>query len=150
MPVYRTSFAIKATPSQVWRTLTAFDRYPEWNPQIVSISGPLDRGAGIRLTLTLPGRPALNVAATIEELEPRVRLTWRGHVLAPWFFEGYRRFDIEPLDDGGITFTHTEDIHGLLGPIYSWLMGPPQRRSHEALNEALRTRAETSDSVPAG
>lgn len=142
MPVYTTSFEINASPEQVWKTVTSFDRYPEWNPQIPAISGPLEVGATIRLRLTLPGRPALDVSATVEQLEPNALLTWRGHVLAPWFFEGYRRFEIRSLGEEGVMFTHVEDIHGVLGPVFSLLMGAPQRRSHEALNEALRARAE--------
>jgi hypothetical protein len=142
MPVYRTNFEISASAQQVWETVTSFDRYSEWNPQISSIYGPLEVGATIKLRLTLPGRPALDVSATIEEVDPKERLTWRGHVLAPWFFEGYRRFEIRPLEEGGVMFTHVEDIHGILGPVFSLLMGTPQRRSHEALNQALRERVE--------
>ena len=142
MPVYDTSFEIDASPEQVWETLTSFDRYPEWNPQIPVIHGRLEVGETIRLRLTLPGRPALVVSAKVEQLDPNVLLTWRGHVLAPWFFEGYRRFEIRPLGESGVMFTHVEDIHGILGPVFSLLMGSPQQRSHEALNQALRARAE--------
>lgn len=142
MPTYRTTFEINASPQQVWETLTSFDLYPEWNPQISSISGPLEVGATVRLRLTLPGRPALYVSARLEQLARNTCLVWRGHVLAPWFFEGYRRFEIEPLGDQGVMFTHLEDIHGVLGPVFWLLMGTPQRRSHEALNQALRERAE--------
>jgi hypothetical protein len=142
MPVYKTNFEINASPQRVWETLTSFDRYPEWNPQIPAIRGQLEVGETIRLRLTLPGRPALEVSAKVEQLDPNALLTWRGHVLAPWFFEGYRRFEIRSLGERGVMFTHVEDIHGILGPVFSLLMGPPQRRSHEALNQALRARAE--------
>jgi hypothetical protein len=147
MPVYKTSFEINASPRDVWDAVTSFDRYPEWNPQIPEISGPLEVGATLRLRLTLPGRPALDVSARVERVEPSVLLTWRGHVVAPWFFEGYRRFEIQPLEERRVMFTHVEDIHGLLGPVFSLLMGTPQRRSHEALNRALQTRAEARDGV---
>jgi hypothetical protein len=82
------------------------------------------------------------VSARVEQIDPGERLTWRGHVLAPWFFEGYRRFEIQPLEERRVMFTHVEDIHGLLGPVFSLLMGRPQHESHQALNEALRKRAE--------
>ena len=142
MPVYQTSFEINASPQQVWETVTSFDQYPEWNPQIPVIGGPLKVGESIRLRLALPGRPALDVSARVEQLDPNALLTWRGHVVAPWFFEGYRRFEIRPLGERRVMFTHVEDIHGMLGPVFSLLMGRPQQRSHEALNQALRARAE--------
>ena len=39
----------------------------------------------------------MTLTATIEVARPDALLTWRGHVLASWFFEGYRRFEIEPV-----------------------------------------------------
>ena len=142
MPVYETRFAINASPQQVWNAVVSFDRYPEWNPQIRAIRGSCEVGAAIKLTLCLPDRPVLDVSARIEQVEPFVRLTWRGHVIAPWFFEGYRRFEIEAVGEGRVMFTHVEDVHGVVGPIFSLLMGTAQRRSHKALNGALKTRAE--------
>ena len=97
MPVYRTTFAVDAPAARIWEALTALDRYPEWNPQIPRIRGSLRPGERIDLQLELPGRPPMNLTATIEEARPGALLTWRGHVLAGWLFEGYRRFEIEPV-----------------------------------------------------
>ena len=84
MPVYRTTFAVDAPAARVWEALTALDRYPEWNPQIPRIRGSLRPGQRIDLQLALPGRPSMNLTATIEEVRPGALLTWRGHLLAPW------------------------------------------------------------------
>ena len=51
----------------------------------------------------------MNLTATIEEARPDALLTWRGHVLAPWLFEGYRRFEIEPVARTQVRVTHVED-----------------------------------------
>ena len=144
MPVYETTFEINATPERVWQVLVALDRYAEWNPQIPLASGNLEEGARIHLRLALPGRPAMNLVATIERAQRDALLTWRGHVVAPWFFEGYRKFAIQPSDDRRARVTHVEDIHGLLAPLFAIVMGGPVVRSHHALNQALRTRAESS------
>ena len=81
MPVYRTTFAVDAPAARVWEALTALDRYPEWNPQIPRIRGSLRPGKRmILLQLALPGRPTMNLTATIEEARPGALLTWRGHV----------------------------------------------------------------------
>ncbi len=144
MPKYQTSFDIPATANRVWQVLTALDRYPEWNPQISTISGTIAPGAKVDLRLTMPDRPAMNVSARIERAEPDRLLTWRGHVLAPWFFQGFRRFEIEPIDAGRVRFTHVEDITGLFAPVFALVMGGAAGRSHQALNEALRARSESS------
>ena len=147
MPVYQTTFEINAGANRVWEVLTTLDHYAEWNPQIPRASGTLQEGATISLRLALPGRPAMNLSATIEDARPNELLTWRGHVVAPWFFEGHRRFAIEPVTSGRVRVTHVEDIHGLLAPVFSLMMGGPVEKSHRALNEALRVRAESSASA---
>jgi hypothetical protein len=86
----------------------------------------------------------MNLSATIEDARPDELLTWRGHVVAPWLFEGHRRFAIEPITSGRVRVTHVEDIHGFLAPVFSLMMGGPVEKSHRALNEALRVRAESS------
>src|SRR5688572_9336089 len=97
MPTYQSSFEIKASAKRVWQILTTLDRYPEWNPQIPKATGTIQEGATVRLRLVLSGKPPMNVSATIEQARPDTLLTWRGHVLAPWFFSGFRKFEIEAL-----------------------------------------------------
>jgi hypothetical protein len=93
---------------RVWQVLTGLERYAEWNPQIPSASGRLEVGGRIRLRLALPARPALDLSATIEEVLPERLLTWRGHVVKPWLFEGYRKFAIQPIDSTRTSVTHVE------------------------------------------
>ena len=142
MPTYETSFEIDAPASRVWRVLTDLDRYPEWNPQITRATGTIAEGGRLALQLTFPGRPVMDVTAVIEQARPETLLTWRGHLVAPWLFEGYRKFEIEALGPGRASVTHLEDIHGLLGPVFALFMGGPVEQSHRRLNEALRARAE--------
>jgi hypothetical protein len=144
MPVYRTTFAIDASAARVWEALTALDRYPEWNPQITRIRGSLQPGDRINLQLALPGGPPMDLVATIEEARPGALLTWRGHVLTRWLFEGYRRFEIESVAPERARVTHLEDIHGVLAPLFGRALGSRVQASHDALNAALKTRAEAS------
>ena len=119
MSVYQTTFEINAPARRVWQVLTGLERYAEWNPQIPSASGRLEVGGQIRLRLALPARPTLDLSATIEEVQPERLLTWRGHVVKPWLFEGYRKFAIQPIDSTRTSVTHVEDIHGLLAIVLS-------------------------------
>jgi len=144
MSVYQTTFEVNAPARRVWQVLTGLERYAEWNPQIPSASGRLDVGGRIRLRLALPARPTLALSATIEEVLPERLLTWRGHVVRPWFFEGYRKFALQPIDGGRTSVTHVEDIHGLLAPLFSVLMGAAVAKSQQMLNAALRARAEST------
>lgn len=142
MAVYQTTFEINAPAARVCHVLTDLSSYPEWNPQIPRVGGRIEAGATLSLRLALPGRPALDVSAVIERAQPDQLLTWRGHVVAPWFFEGYRKFAIQSIESGRVTVTHVEDIHGLLAPMFTIVMGSAASTSHRALNDALRLRAE--------
>ncbi len=142
MPIYQTTFDVNASAEDVWQVLTTLERYGEWNPQIPRASGAIQEQGKIVLCLALPGRPALNLLATIEDVRPGQLLTWRGHVGAPWLFEGHRRFEIHAAEGHGVSVTHVEDIHGVLAPLFAVAMGGPIQRSHHALNHALRTRVE--------
>jgi hypothetical protein len=144
MPIYRTTFAVDAPAVRVWEALTALERYPEWNPQIPRASGSLQPGGRIDLQLALPGRPPIDLTAIVEEARPGALLTWRGHVLARWLFEGYRRFEIEAVEPGRARVTHVEDVHGLLAPLFAMLVGPRVQSSHDLLNAALKARAEAA------
>jgi hypothetical protein len=144
MPVYRTTFAVDAPAARVWEALTALDRYPEWNPQIPRIRGGLRPGERIDLQLALPGRPPMDLTATVEEARPGALLTWRGHLVARWLFEGYRRFEIEPVAPGRVRVTHVEDVHGALASLFGLALGRRVQASHDALNAALKARAEAS------
>jgi hypothetical protein len=142
MPRYETSFEVNAPADRVWKVLADLGQYAAWNPQIPLANGVLEAGSRVELRLALPGRPPLDLSATLEEVRPGSLLTWRGHVLAPWFFEGYRRFEISPAAEGRVRVTHLEAVQGLFAPLFSVLMGGPVRKSQAALNDALRRRAE--------
>ena len=98
--------------------------------------GVLRVGGRIRLRLALPERPTLDLSATIEEVLPERLLTWRGHVVRPWFFEGYHKFAIQPIDGGRTWVTHVEDIYGFLAPLFSVLIGAAVAKSQQMLNAA--------------
>ena len=129
MPIYQTSFEINAPATRVWEVLTDFGSYPQWNPQIPRASANIVEGARIHLRLALPGRPAMDLSGIIEQARPCELLTWRGHVGAPWFFEGYRKFEIQPIAAGRVRVTHVEDIHGLAAPVFAVVMGARWRRA---------------------
>jgi len=148
MAVYRTAFPIRASADTVWEVLTDFERYPEWNPSLPSISGKLEPGSTLSLTLAMPGRPSVQVKAKLSTVEPGRRLTWHGNVGADWLFAGTREFLIAEQPDGTVRFTHVEDVRGALFPLFRAVMGSAIQRHHDALNVALTERAEGYPASP--
>ena len=122
--------------------LVDFERYPEWNPSLPSIAGDVRVGSIVSMTLAMPGRPSPKVKAELTEVVPQQRLVWHGNVGADRLFAGDRQFIIEPGDGDGVKFTHVEEVHGLLSPVFRALMGSAIQRHHDGLNTALKRRAE--------
>ena len=143
MADYRTTFPIAASAQTVWGVLTDFDRYGEWNPSLPSIRGELRRGAEVTLTLGMPGRPSPKVKARLAQVEVCRRLTWDGNAGADWLFAGHREFVVDEQPDATVLFTHVEDVRGVLFPIFRAVMGSAIQRSHDAFNDALKTRCES-------
>jgi len=151
--VYRTTFPIGASAATVWKVLTDFERYSQWNPSLPSIRGELRPGATVALTLGMPGRPSPKVTAELGDVNVGRRLTWHGNAGADWLFAGDREFVIDEQPDATVLFTYVEDAHGALFPTFRAFMGRAIQRSHDAFNAALKARAEVSgrlDSVAVG
>ncbi len=142
MARHRTTFPIRASADAVWEVLTDFERYSEWNPSLPSISGELQPGSTVSLTLAMPGRPSVNVKAELGEVARGKRLTWHGNIGADWLFAGTREFLIDEHADGTVSLTHVEDISGALFPLFRAVMGGAIQRHHDDLNVALTKRAE--------
>jgi hypothetical protein len=142
MATHRTEFDIDASDEQVWAILVDFDHYADWNPSVPSISGDVREGSTVSLTLSLPGRPNLNVKAVLQEVTPNRLLTWRGHLGADRVFTGYREFAIHSLAENKVRVTHVEDLQGWIAPLFEKLMGRPVQQHHDAFNESLKNRAE--------
>lgn len=45
---------------------------------------------------------------------------------------------------GQVRVTHVEDVHGLLAPLFGLALGSRVQSSHDALNAALKARAEAA------
>jgi len=142
MPRYETTFTINATPEAVWKVLTDYNSYGKWNPQIVQLTGPRQQGSTIQLKLKFPRRPGIRAKARLEIVDAPKRLVWKGNIVASFVFQGERDFVIESAGDSAVSFTHVENITGLLAPVFSLAMGGPVRASHEAMNDAFKERCE--------
>ena len=142
------SVRIRASADRVWGMLTDFGHYPEWNPFIRSISGPLGIGSRLRVTIAPGERRPMSFSPTVLNAEPGKELRWRGRLVLPHLFDGEHSFRITPTADGGVQFDQTERFTGILVPLLSRKFYEDVRSSFRALNEALRTRSEST--APSG
>lgn len=139
-----TDVEIDAPPTRVWTVLTDFEAYDEWNP-FLRIVGRPNVGSRPQVRLTPPSGRGMTFRPEVTAAEPNREFRWVGHLYLSGLFDGEHRFVLEPLDGGERTrFVHGETFSGVLaGPLLR-VSGDDTRAGFEAMNEALKRRAEGS------
>lgn len=146
----QTDIVIAAPPEDVWSILTDFPAYPGWNPFIRRISGDLEAGARLEVELGPPGGRAMTIRPTLRDVQPGRGLRWLGHMGIPGVFDGEHSFQIEPLGPRQVRFVHSERFGGVLAPLVMSFIGSSTQRGFEAMNQALKERAEANVTREAG
>jgi hypothetical protein len=142
MKTLHTEIEIAAENDKIWRILTDFAQYPQWNPFIKSIEGKAQQGAQLRVVLQPPGGKAMTFTPTLLVVEHGRELCWRGRLFLPGLFDGEHRFRIEQTGKNRCRFVHSEEFSGILVPMLWKSLDTTTRRGFEAMNEALKKRAE--------
>ncbi len=137
-----TRIEIEAPAERVWRVLTDFAAYPEWNPFIRRANGRPEVEERLVVRLQPSGARGFTFRPRVIEAEPNRRLRWLGHLLVPGLFDGEHIFEIEELDRDCVLFVHGEVFRGLLVPLLARSLDRNTRRGFEEMNRALRDRAE--------
>ena len=90
----RAEIDIEAPPQVVWDVLTRFENWPNWNPDVKSMSfpGPLAPGTEFRWKAG-PG----TIVSTLDRIEPPRYISWRGRTLT---ISAYHEWWLEPRNGG--------------------------------------------------
>ena len=140
---------IAAPVETVWAVLTAVASYSEWNPFITKFDGELTVGARPEVQIAPPGARPMTFRPTITDVSEGERVAWIGRVVMPGIFDGRHSFQLESTTDGGTRLTQTEQFSGLLVALTGGMLAKTQA-GFEAMNEAVRVRAEMVNEKPAG
>lgn len=132
---------IEAPVETVWRVLTDFDRYGEWNPFTPSVKAELAMGARVDMRVTM-GAFRLKQTEIICALEPPTRLAWRTTIGGRWLLHAVREQRLEVLGDANCRYATEDEFKGVLMPLVILLTGGFVRRGFNAVAVALKQRAE--------
>ncbi len=144
MKEVHTEIEIDAPAGRVWRVLTDFAAYPEWNPFVRRGEGEVRVGARLHVTIQPPGGKGMSFRPTVLVVDPDRELRWLGHLWIPGLFDGEHSFVIEPLGEGRVRFIQRERFGGLLVPLLSKMLDVETRRGFEEMNRALKMRSESA------
>lgn len=136
-----TEIEIAATPETVWSILVDLDRYADWNPFIEQAFGDVEVGEYLTVRIRPDGGRASTFKPTVTAVEPNRRFEWLGRIGIPGMFEGRHRFELEPSGEG-TRFVQAESFSGVLVPLLSRPLNGGTRRGFEAMNRAIKDRAE--------
>jgi hypothetical protein len=144
MKEIHTEIEINASAERVWRELTDFAAYHEWNPFVRRVEGEVRVGARLHVFIRPPGGREMSFRPTVLVAEPNRELRWLGHLWLPGIFDGEHSFVIETLEDRRVRFVHRERFNGLLVSLLSKMLDRDTRRGFEEMNRALKLRAESA------
>lgn len=142
-----TRIEIAAPPGRIWEILTDFASYTHWNPLLTRIEGDLEVGGRLQVRFRLPGGGGMTLRTRIKAVGPERELRWVGSVVIPGIFDGEHIFQLEPVGDDKTRFTQAERFSGVLVPLFGSFIGRT-RRGFEAMNQALKARAEACRHLP--
>jgi hypothetical protein len=134
-----TAIDIDASAAAIWRVLTEFSQFDQWNPMLRNVHTDFEPGATVRFEVRRQGSKPLKLKAKIVKLSESEALAWRGGPKG--VLTGEHVFRIEPLGEGRCRFYHGERFNGLLLPLLKGALkdAPALYRS---MNEALKNRVE--------
>jgi hypothetical protein len=137
---------IAAPVETVWAELAAVSKYAEWNPFITALEGALVAGGRLEVRIVPPGGRPMTFRPTVIEVEQGRRLAWLGRLLLPGVFDGRHSFQLEDLGQGRTRLTQAEEFSGFFVPLAGRAL-ERTRVGFEAMNEALRLRAERTAAI---
>lgn len=143
MKEIHTEIEIAAGKDAVWRVLTTFAAYPDWNPFLRTVAADLRPGAPLAMTVAV-GRRSLDVDATILRVIAARELRWAGPIsrVKGAVFRGEHYFLIEEIAPTRVRFVHGERFAGLAIPFMSGWIDRVLAPAYDAMNVALKSRAE--------
>ena len=132
---------IHAPSEHVWRILTDFDRYSEWNPYLFRVEGALAVGNTLVVSAGSTEGKSWRFKPTVTVFDPGRELRWRGHFLARGLFSGEQFFLLTALESGQTRLVQGGNFAGLLLK-YMGSFLTDTARGFVGMNQALKARAE--------
>ena len=132
---------IQAPPEVIWDIVRDLGRWSEWNPTYPKAEGQIRIGEILTVSLALPGQPVQELKPKVLEWVPNEQLHWRLTMMGG-LIKTLRYIEISPVSESGCIVDNGEIFGGFMGPSLGKRMGRVVRRGFQAMNEALKERAE--------
>lgn len=139
----RAEVEINAPVSHVYRVLTDFPRYPEWNPFITAIDGQLAPGEPLSVEMSLPEGKTYLLKPRLTVVTENAELRWHGQLWLPALLDVEHFFQLSERADALTRFVQGENFSGFLLRFAASTL-TQAARGFVYMNQALKKRAESS------
>jgi hypothetical protein len=132
----QTQVTINAPASAVRTVLYDVDSYPQWNPFILKLAGPVVVGGDSAVTVKPVGKGELSGKVTFVAVNDST-LAWRGGLGFPGLYSGRHEFVLEAVGPNQTIVHQNEKMQGAVLPFIDLR---PLRAGFVAMNDALKAR----------
>ena len=133
---------VAASPEKVWQVIIDLDGWGAWNALHPEARGTIAFGGQLEVAEVLDGEPGRLHQVVIPDWTPEIQLVWvnkRG-----FLSKSTRYFEIEKLSDDSCLLANGEIFDGLRGEGWARQRQAKFRAAFEAINEAIKARAEAA------
>ncbi|WP_405564116.1 SRPBCC family protein [Polaribacter sp. Asnod6-C07] len=132
----KTSITINANKEKIWKILTDFENYHEWNSFITSVTGKVKVGEQIKIKLQ-----GLSFKPVVLIFNKNTELKWLGYLWFKGLFDGEHKFKLIDNKNGTTTFEQSENFTGILVNLFSKNL-EKTKKDFEQMNKELKIRSE--------
>ena len=130
---------IQAPIDTIWDLIFDLPSWADWNPMYARAEGKIAIGGTLSLTETIAGATR-ELEVRVLDWVPREQLHWLDN--RAWLSRSVRFFEIEQLEPGRCIVGNGELFAGWRGERWAKRNRRLLKDAYEAVNEALRARAE--------
>ena len=142
MKTIQTQININASINQVWKTLMNFEKYPEWNPFIQSISGNPKTGEKLTVSIHPPEKSAMIFTPKVLVCTDKQEFRWKGKLGIKGIFDGEHYFILQAISNNKTELIHGENFTGLLSNPINKMLKDSTTKGFELMNQSLKQRVE--------
>ncbi|MCG2462728.1 SRPBCC domain-containing protein [Flavobacteriaceae bacterium F89] len=139
MKAYHTNIKIRKPIDEVWRVLTDFKSYPNWNPLVGKLTGEVKEGGTIKTHIIPLGKAYYPKILSYKKEE---EIIWQGAQGAKFLLSGKHYYKLQPLDNKNTELFHGEYFTGILSYFLPKSLLQKMENTFVEHNEALKKRLE--------
>ena len=137
-----TEIEIDGTTDEVWKVISNFQGYTDWNPTITNASGELNEGSMVDVTFALPFSKSMDFNLEVKDIDKGKTFTLVSTLLEPKILDSVHYLSVEKAENGNVKFCQGEKFSGLLLYLVFPFIKSTLENSFEDMNKALKNRVE--------